>query len=295
MNGIPQAHSISASIDSKMNNSGAGRLQFPLDTPKYYTKIEFMKFEALGAPDMSWLGNIFAPSAQSVNESNTFLDWAAKKTGLDRSKFGPTPQITTDVVILPLPINLEDLHQVSWEDKAIVPLTDVANIVEGLVPGVGSTMVAGKRYVGLAGLAVNEYQTVIFDRPKFKRFVLNFKLSPRNYEESKRIRDIICTINNAMSPGEYGFLWRFPNMIQITYRPNNGWTYKFKPAVIEGFTINYSGGGDNKKAFYRTESEGAGGPNNPPESVELGFHIMEVEYWKQGDFILESTYSGWQK
>jgi hypothetical protein len=247
MNGIPQAHSITALIDRKMTNSGGERLQFPADRPKYYTQIRIMDVK----------GIVIGGNSQ----------W---KTNLQNT------------IILPLPVNLVEANQVKYDEKAISPVHMVAQVISEINPLTGAILESGARVGGaLVGLAPNDYQTVLFDRPVFRRHELAWKLSPRNFAESTAIKNIIKELHRAMSPNQtWSFLWEYPDLFKIKYMPNEEWLYKFQPAVLENFAVNYAGGA-NKKAFYRDES---GPGSNPPESVELTLHLLEIQYMTEVDY-----------
>ena len=251
MNGIPQAHSISALIDNKLQTTNLA-LQFPSDRPKYYTQIQIRDVQG-------------ATAGGTVGGQASYKDVAT--------------------IILPLPVNLVETHQVKYDEKAILPwVSGSAQLANAFDPsGTAGAALDLAVHVGgaLIGLAPNEYQTIIFDRPMFRRHELSFKLSPKNFDESTKIKAIIKELHRAMSPAQgASFLWEFPDFLMIKYMPNEEWLYKFKPAVIENMGINYAGGA-NKKAFYRDES---GPGSNPPESVEITLHLLETEFWIEQDY-----------
>jgi hypothetical protein len=251
---IPQAHDINSMIDGAMNAT-VSTLQFPEDRPKYYCTLLFSAY-SFGA----------GTQTRPVPTGGTFIT-------------------------LPMPVVLLDNHKVAYDEK---PMAKV--LLQVLFGGAATGAIGtAQQTVGAwAGLAPNWYQTVMFDRPVYKRHELQFKLAPRNYNESRSIQQIITTINNAMAPGisalggSTSALFSFPNILNVVLRPNSEFLYKFKPAVVEQFTINYNGGGQ-QKAFYHSPG-GSGGPmgssagNNPPESVEFTVQILEIEYWLTGQF-----------
>jgi len=298
---IPSAHSITAQIDAQMSSS-TDLIKFPSDTPKYYTSITMTSYNPWqqsgakgglkysGANAATLLKDMFSsissilPSLttdQRTARDEALSQWNAlsnyiseqlKRTGAG----GAAAEVGT--ILLPLPVELLDGHQVKYDDKAIVPWSQLAHSLGSLI---GDSITTG---MGMAGLAPNAFQTIIFDRPEYKKHQLKFKLSPRTFKESESIRDIIIKINNAMSPdiSGGGALFTFPNLFNIALIPNNGWLFKFKPCVLRDFVINYNGGGP--KAFYHGTA-----PNNPPESVELTLHLWEVEYWLKGQFNADNT------
>jgi hypothetical protein len=200
---------------------------------------------------------------------------------MSQSGVAGTPARTTGTIVLPLPENLVDIQRVKYDEKPMSPL--------GMLSGITGVTVlpdALRRFAFYPlGLAPNDFQTIIFDRPTYKRHELRFKLAPKNYREAQTIRDIIWIFNNAMAPGTFGSgvgtaLFTFPNLFNVMFRPNNGWLFKFKPCVLETFAVNYAGG-DGRKAFYR--NEGSDG-DNPPESIMFTMHLLETEYWLTDQF-----------
>src|SRR5690606_8176912 len=89
----------------------------------------------------------------------------------------------------------------------------------------------------------NQFFTVLLDGPKYKRHSLTWNLIPRNFAEADTIRRIIRLINNAMAPGlalAGGALFSFPRVVRCAFFPNHRYLYRFKPAVITDFQINYT-------------------------------------------------------
>lgn len=254
---IPPAHSIDDFIDDQLRNTQVS-LQFPEDRPKYYTTLDFATYTfrtgTRGTPQ--------AIVGQQVDSS------------------------PTGGIVLPLPINLVDNHTVKYDEKPIAQW--FSGIVNAFVPG---SVGVARTLTGIIGLAPNAYQAIMFDRPEYKRHELAFKLAPRNFTESSQIRNIIQFINNAMAPDTSGLgsnlalLFEFPDIVQVTFRPNDGFLYKLKPCVIERFNINYNAG--DKKAFYHDQGRGTG--NNPPESIEFSILLIEIEYWIKRDFTISNS------
>ena len=284
---IPEEHSISNMIDDGIVGVTA-RYHFPEDRPKYYTTINIEQYKVTSAPGgyRSAFAGIQDWTIKGltawVNENVTNRNPAAKaewisflfnlgQLGLPDSR--AAPPVTTDSIILPLPVQLQDVHKVNWDEKPINPWAAALDLF-GISGG------PERQILGVFGLAPNYFRTMLFDRPLYKRHELTFKLAPRNFEEADRIADIIMVLNNAMAPGLGAgeFVFTFPNVVRVLLKPNAGFLFKFKPCVIEAISTNYGGSG-GKKAFYYGE-----GGKNAPESVEITMMLCEVEYWLQGDF-----------
>jgi len=128
----------------------------------------------------------------------------------------------------------------------------------------------------IAGIAQNQFMVILLKGPSYKKFTFEWHLSPKNKQQTDNIANMIKMLNNAMAPG-YGilgsFFFTFPKIFRIQFRPNDQYMYKFKPAVLESMSVNYTGAG--MPAFYNS-----GGP----ESVKIQMHFMEMEFWTQGQF-----------
>lgn len=279
---ISNTHSIEDFIDDQMKSTTTN-LQFPEDRPKYYTTLDFSSYSFRTGG-----GGQLPQSIQSAIQAGQSAIQSIP--GVSGANLGSTTSTPRGQITLPLPVNLDDTHVVRWDEK---PIAERA--FSSLLP-TAAAQSALQLGLGIIGLAPNFYQTIMFDRPEYKRHELAFELAPRNYDESVMIRDIIMFINNHMAPDwqsqNVGILFVFPDIVQVTFKPNNGFTYKLKPAVVERFHINYAGG--EKKAFYhdaatavRTRGQGVG--NNPPESVEIKMLLLEIEYWTAGQFTPTNT------
>lgn len=295
----PKKNSTSAAktIDDKLTTSQK-TFQFPQETIKYYTTFQISNYSR---SDLSAIGQ------------------------LDKSQ---------GRVILPLPLNMVDVHSVLYEERSLNMVAGAAVGAFGLegwlntVASVGATAVGAgaagavaagvqelpivgpavaafahkvKSIVGATGYTPNEFFTILFNGPQYKRHNLRFKLTPRNFQESVQIRKIINLFNNAMAPDTAGPMFTFPKIFEIAYVPNPGWVYKFKPAVMDAFAVNYTPSGgpsffvganaNNAPAANNTQnssnqpmSDLLSGSNNPPESVEFQMNFIELEYWLHGDF-----------
>jgi hypothetical protein len=73
-----------------------------------------------------------------------------------------------------------------------------------------------------------------------------------------------------------GTLLTYPNIVQVTVSVNDPtfFTYVFKPAVIESFSVNYTPG--SQPSFF--------GTTKAPTEVILRLGLMEIEYWLSSDY-----------
>lgn len=257
-------------------NSAIGALQFPSDRAKYYM--------TLGLHDYS----------RSPSDLMGVIVQAMGKLNI------------TNTITLPLPQQMIDSHSVNYAEEALgqglgastegstslinAMAGNMSNVTQGLagILGAGaSTFLQGiKDFTGLnapaltqalAGVAPNQFLTILLKGPQYKKHSFTWKLSPRNEGESESIRRIIELLNNSMAPGMSAAgnaFFSFPKIVTLSFMPNSNVLYRFKPAVIENMTVNYAPSG--APAFYRrTEA---------PDTVEIKLDFLEVEYWLTGDF-----------
>lgn len=135
---------------------------------------------------------------------------------------------------------------------------------------------------GYLGYTPNQFMTILLRGPQYKRHEFSWKFSPKNPAESRRLSRIIKYLLNSSAVGTAfgGALWAFPKIFQCGFHPNPRYLFKFKPAVVESITPNYSGSGI--PAFLR--SDAITHDLETPESIELRMVFLELEYWLSGDY-----------
>jgi hypothetical protein len=135
----------------------------------------------------------------------------------------------------------------------------------------------------LAGVAVNPFLTVMFKSPTFKKHQLSWRLSPTNKIESGTLDAIINTFRYHqlpdMSGAAGGSLLTYPNIVQISISNAGTFPYRFKPAVIESLSINFTPAGQ-PSVFGETQR---------PTEVEIRLGLLEIEFYLQRDYGTPST------
>lgn len=212
-------------------------------------------------------------------------------------------------IVLPLPaggdmIDRQDLdysqHKFGpgWGTAAPMAASFVQQVLAGQTPTIpdgsagqaaaagGATLLNndfGKLGLATVGMAVNQFQTVLFDGPTYKRYTFSFRIAPHNAQESQQIRDIIVRLRMAAAPalGAFGVFWNFPEIVQCAYIPQldnvkETYMYAFKPAVLTSVAVNYAPNGE-VGAFYR-------GGTGAPESVIISLSFLELEYWTRQNY-----------
>lgn len=261
---------------SEIEGKGAvKKMQFPADLGKYYMTLDLHNY--------------------SRSTDNLMSVFTGGKLDI------------SDKIILPLPQQMVDTHNVAYEQKSLgavtgqitetvgeaskaLPggqqMTNLGQSLYGLAEGVMGKLLGGFDALtgsnitdvvkAVAGVAPNQFLTVLLQGPQYKKHSFTWKLSPRNEAESESIRSIIQKLNNSMAPGLSGGqgFFTFPKIAVLSFMPNSNVLFRFKPAVIESMSVNYAPSG--APAFYRrTEA---------PDTVELKLDFLEVEFWLDGDF-----------
>lgn len=192
---------------------------------------------------------------------------------------------------LPLPDPLNEAYQVNYDGGGNwIQLLDAPRAVLGQ----------------LLGLATNDLKSVTMKAPQYRVHNQIWKLSPKNFEESESIKNIILNLKRGMHPTlmNGGAFFRFPKIYLMFFTPNLKYLYKFKPCVLQAISVDYQGG-NPQPSFYESQRNFTIGtpfdvqkpdPNenirqgisyqvqySPPESVILRASWLELEYWLGGD------------
>ena len=268
---------LDATIAAK-SGSSSGALQFPQDRAKYYTVIDIFEYSR---QDLTIVG------------SNSPVTSGASR------------------IFLPLPANLQETQANYYSEEPLGVFAGAATASISSSVSQGGQLFTGENLIGIGaalgadqalqasgalnskpagilqamtGVAPNEFFTVLFKRPLYKTHQLTFKMSPQNFKEASTIRKIIHTLHKSAAPSLTAdqMVFTFPKILRIAYMPNPGYIFKFKPSVIESFTVNYAGGGT--PAFYRDSQGDLSGNNNAPESVDIVLQLKELEYWIDNNF-----------
>lgn len=157
-------------------------------------------------------------------------------------------------------------------DTAVAGVTGLGADILG-----NRTGAAGQAAQAYLGLAVNPYQTVLFEKPEFKTHNFSWKFMPRDEKESEEARNIYRTFQFHASPGvseSAGVFFSYPSMVVVSLFPSSEFLYRFKPCVIKSVNINYAAG--NNPSFFRR--------TNAPTSMTFSIQLQEIEYWTNRDY-----------
>jgi hypothetical protein len=207
-------------------------------------------------------------SASNLTVLNTFLKVATTFT-----KYGYK---------LPLPAKLLDKNSVRWESEPLINAEKGQQQLQEGVLGKAASQIANVKGAtqALAGAVPNEFLTMLFKGPSYKKFTLQFLISPNTPAQSRAFRQMVVNFKNAMAPSltAGNLLFAYPNVFKVSFHSSSGGTtpflYEFKPAVLESFTVDYAPTG--VPSFYVGTDE--------PESFVLNMDFCEIEFWLEGDF-----------
>lgn len=220
-------------------------LIFPADllgnnARKFYTQIEFVKY---------------SPSYQFNLGSGAYAN--------------PAPG---SGIKLPIPIKIDDNFVLSWSEVSLT------NTILGMAGAAGKGLQAAAGFGGIAlGQALNPLMFLQFQRPEYKQYSLSWLLTPRNQDESVRIRKIIKTCQWAAAPENNLLLFGYPYIALIKMHPDD--LFKnviFKPCVITSVQTSYVAGPN--PAFHK---------NGAPAVISLTLNLMEMTFWFKNEIKVE--------
>lgn len=129
----------------------------------------------------------------------------------------------------------------------------------------------------VSGVTPNPFQTILFKNPNFKKHQFSWSFVPKEQSESEKLRKIVETFQYHMLPGiskTASIFFTYPGIVRIFLNPNTNYLYKFKPCVVESFSVNYA---PNGPAFYRKTTA--------PAALTVNITFQEVELWTKNDFL----------
>ena len=121
------------------------------------------------------------------------------------------------------------------------------------------------------GEIFNPNMELLFNGPTLRAFKFQFKMMPRNKDESNQVKSIIRTFKKNMAPKtSSGRLFlNTPNIFELRYRQgesDHSFLHKFKQCVLQDLAVNYTGEGN-----YATYDDGT------PISMVMDLTFKELE------------------
>lgn len=261
-----------------LENIAAGTLlYFPHDLEQYSISMafdfgEYQRRSIFEQPYIKPKGTIRLPISQNIVD-NYKVDWDQKAAA--SSTLGASLEAALEA------------YQKSGDRTALQNILDGGGNVAGAAIQGGSFdlskfLVTGDTLAQLLqpfGMAQNPFLTVLFKQPNFKEFRFSWKLIPRNPDEANTIQGIINSFKYHMLPdiakGTSGTLLNYPSIVNIGFKTNDEYLFRFKPCVVTNMQVNYSPAA--VPAFFK-------GPENVPSEIHLSLTVLEIEYWTKSDF-----------
>lgn len=272
-------------------------LTFPGDLVSYPFWMSF-SFYQYRRPNVGYNPNSFNRGITSISQQFMPNGVQGPTTG------GGILNSVGNTIRLPLPNQMVDNQEVQYteEEAGLTAGMAINAFQQSGGGGVGAAKAVGVAALGgllgadrlssskaaalatqMMGVAVNPFLTVLFKSPKFKRHQLSWRLSPTNVKESATLNTILTTFRYnqlpSMSGAAGGALLTYPNIVQISVSNSSSFLYRFKPAVIESLSINFTPGG--QPSFF--------GRSGTPTEIEIRLSLLEIEYYLQDDYGIPNT------
>jgi hypothetical protein len=163
-------------------------------------------------------------------------------------------------------------------------------IVSGLARGAAETLgvdVPGLVRQGtnalsaLSGITTNPFEVMLFKSPDFRKHTFAWNFVATTLQESELLSQLIETIKYHSLPGissAGAVFFSYPEIIEIRFRPDDKYLYKFKPCVVDSVRVNYA---PNKPSFVK--SSGA------PTAIQLQINLQEIEIMTKADFLRDAS------
>jgi hypothetical protein len=249
------------------------QLQFPEDliqsNRRFYMGFNFMKYQKRSIENSPFLrleGSVRLPLPEGLRDNLSL--------GYTPADLGPAVGAALDAAAA-----------TQNGGRALFSQENVSAVAQGIGVGVAQNLInqntglqtAAQGLQAFLGMAVNPYQTILFEKPEFKTHNFSWKIMPKSEKESDEARKIYKTFQYHASPGISsgpGLFFSYPSMVIVNLYPSSDFLYRFKPCVIRSVSVNYAGAGA-PSFFKRTDA---------PTAMTLSIQLQEIEYWTANDY-----------
>lgn len=282
------------------STSAGNATRFPLvDFPQFYTQIEICKYSRGGISGISSEEDLFSltripqslPTIPGglINLPLPFSIVDAENVAYEEVSIGNIVGSATET--LSRAIGGEgsasgiDMAQTATDLTGLFlgGLTKLTNELRGTtVGGIADKFGLGPEqllniYRAQQGVALNPFNVVLLQGPRYKNHMLTWKMSPNNQQEMLVIKNIISKLKKAQRPEKGIITFGFPNVLRIKLLAENN-LMMFKPCVIETVSVNYTPG--NTPSLHRDGS---------PTVYEIRLALKELEYWFNEDNVFDEN------
>jgi len=156
--------------------------------------------------------------------------------------------------------------------SSVVSSAAGSGTIGSLVAGASALAVTqgAKAGIAAAGVSRNPHTAVLFSGVGFRSHSFNYKLVPRNRQESLVLKDIITAFKYYMAPnfGESTHFFEYPQQFDIDLK-NERSLFDIGTSVLTDFSVNYHGNG------FPSYFQGNAGDMNPT-TVDISMSFQEV-------------------
>lgn len=175
---------------------------------------------------------------------------------------------------LQLPTKINDVQTLTWSQESLKAIVDFVGVTR-IVDAVRAPQ----------GLVVNPALFMLFHHANFKTYDMTWQFVANNESEAETVAKIINFFKYESSPrrleGVNILSMEYPSIFQMKFYPEDKFTFKMKPAVVEIVAVDYTGGGF--PAFYK---------NGAPIQVNLTVRFREIEIWEKSTWNESATAIG---
>lgn len=270
-----------------------------IDNTTDYILINVKKYTPVGISLVRARGSFNSPEQKTINQNAIILPMPSNiqdgnsVSYADGSLDGITA-VVADYALNTMQLNLSDLskagEKMSSDTQEVLRKLGDAKLkdifLRGLaaqaasIPGVGN-ITKEQILARESGGILNPNMELLFNGVALRSFKFSFKLTPRNGDEAREIKDIIRILKINMAPKvvkENNTFLSTPNVFDLQYMQGNKphpFLHRFKTCALTDMSVNYTGEG-----IYATYSDAT------PNSMIMDLSFKELEP------IFDSDYKG---
>lgn len=183
---------------------------------------------------------------------------------------------------LPIPRKLNDNEVMLWEEWSLTNdvKSGAVNVAQRYLGSTAGSITSAlsnlsEKQGSFTGTTINPYMFMMFKRPSFKEFTLQWSLAPNSQRESDSLDQIIKKCKRAALPTISGVTMEYPDIANIKLyagQANDKYLFKFKPCAIISVQVDYTGSG--MPSFFKSGA---------PTIVNLTLQLKEIELWSKND------------
>lgn len=263
------------------NENNNSLLSFPANSPTNSMLMAFRKYE-YSTPGTIGLNSMQRNSASMVPTSSNFISLPIPTNLQDQNeaRLGRfDSRYIADLAAQAFQAN--DFSKLAQADGGVLydmmsqgknPTDEAAYLARFLGSDIGRAFSAGR------GVAANPKAALVYEGHEFKIHSFMWNLTPKSEADSFALRQIVEVVKRNKLPtlgglvAERSFL-RYPAIVDLYLMGvDENFFYKFKPAMLRSFNINYSG--QNAVSILRGSTGGR--PTNV--TIEMNFIETDIHY-----------------